>query len=163
MSYPIFTIANTLLEKAISEDSPLTHMKLQKMAYCLHGWHLAKWDAPACTEPVEAWKYGPVWSALYHALKWHGHTPIGERDFVCERNERDHLVFYTVPTTDIRFHETLGEAWNEYAGYDALALSNMTHQPGTPWDKARKRSMPFIDNDEIKKHFLDKVKMSAHV
>lgn len=157
MPYPIFTIANTLLEKSVSEDSPLTHMKLQKMAYCLHGWHLAEEDEPACSQPVEAWKYGPVWGDLYHMLKRHGHAPIGERDIIYERDENGVLVFYTVPKTNTRFHEILGSVWRKYAQFDALKLSQMTHKPGTPWDKARRLGAPFIDNDEIKKHFREEV------
>lgn len=158
MTYLIFTIANTLLEKSISEDRPLTHMKLQKLAYCLHGLHLARLNEPACVEPVEAWKYGPVWGSLYHALKRHGHHTISELDFICERNEHHELVFYTVPKTDVQFHEILGETWRQYAHYSALKLSRLTHKKGTPWDKARHDGSPFINNDDIKQHFRKNVR-----
>ena len=141
----------------------MTHMKLQKMAYCLHGWHLAALDAPACAENVEAWKYGPVWGGLYHALKHHGHDNIGPRDFICEPGEQDQLVYYTVPKTEGPFHDILERVWRKYAPYDALELSRMTHQPGTPWEKARKLGKYFIDNDEIKKHFREEVGVAANV
>ena len=157
MSYSIFTVANTILEKAVSEDETLTHMKLQKMAYCLHGWHLAILDTPACVEPVEAWKYGPVWGSLYHALKHNGHDPI--RHFIGAAGEIvEQGGHQAVPTaTDREFHETLEKVWRKYAPFSANKLSNMTHQPGTPWAKARHCGTPFIDNDEIKKHFREEV------
>ena len=155
MTYPIITVANTILEKAVSEDSPLTHMKLQKMAYCLHGWHLAAADAPACVEPVEAWKYGPVWGTLYHALKHNGHSPIF--GFIGPNGETSAGIPDAVPTTEGRFHEILEEVWRKYSPYTAVQLSNMTHQPGTPWAKAREQHTPFIDNDEIKRRFQQEV------
>ena len=153
MPYSVITVANTLLEKSVSEDEALTHMKLQKMAYCLHGWHLAVSDAPACAQLAEAWKYGPVWSELYHALKHHGHELI--RNFVTDLDENGRVVFYTVPKANREFHEMVEEVWRKYAPYSAVELSEMTHKPGTPWAKARALSMPFISNDHIRDHFRE--------
>lgn len=165
MSYVIFTVANTILRKSLAEGEPLTHMKLQKLAYYLHGWHLAQLDAPACVEQVEAWKYGPVWGGLYHALKYLGPDPIGRRDLICEPgDEEGELIFYTVPKTDTQFYTILDKVWREYARYTATELSRMTHQPGSPWAKTRKLGNLFIDNEDIKQHFLEEeVGVVAHV
>lgn len=151
MTRSVITVANTLLEKAIAEDEVLTHMKLQKMTYCLHGWHLARLNAPACAEPVGAWKYGPVFMALYREFKrFHG-DPIDDFGYV---DEEDGRVYRVVSEENREFHKVLEEVWQRYAGYSAIALSTLTHQKGTPWHQAREDHEPFIDNDAIKRHFI---------
>lgn len=164
MSYTIFTVANTLMRKALEEGTPLTHPKLQKLAYYLHGRYLADLDAPACAEQVEAWEYGPIWGGLYHALKQHGNEPIGEQDYIWEADaERDRVVYYTVPKTDTKFYDLLDQIWRTYAGYSETELSKMAHQPDSPWAKTRKLGQFFINNNDIKQHFLkEKAQVAAH-
>ena len=152
MSRSVITVANTLLEKAIAEDEVLTHMKLQKMTYCLHGWHLARLETPACAEPVGAWKYGPVFMALYREFKRFGGDNID--DFAYVVDEDGDRVYRVVSEENRIFHKVLEETWQKYAGYSATQLSTLTHQKGTPWHQAREAREPFIDNDAIRKHFI---------
>ena len=51
-------------------------MKLQKLVYFAHGWHLAIHNRPLVNEQVEAWKFGPVFSDLYHQIKSFGNEKI---------------------------------------------------------------------------------------
>jgi len=44
-------------------------MKLQKLVYYAHGWHLALNNEPLIDEQVECWQYGPVISSLFHEFK----------------------------------------------------------------------------------------------
>lgn len=72
-------VANYLLDKARDDGELLTHMKLQKLVYIAHGWHLAVTGKPLLSDPVEAWQFGPVIRSLYHDLKHFGHEPISGR------------------------------------------------------------------------------------
>ncbi|MDR1164780.1 MAG: DUF4065 domain-containing protein [Deltaproteobacteria bacterium] len=38
------------------------------MLYFAQGWRLAYFDIPFFEDPIEAWRYGPVVSAVYFAL-----------------------------------------------------------------------------------------------
>ena len=51
-------------------------MKVQKLVYYAHGWHLGLADAPLIGELVEAWRWGPVIRSLYAALAEFGNQPI---------------------------------------------------------------------------------------
>jgi uncharacterized phage-associated protein len=56
----------------------VTPLKIQKLVYCLHGWHLATRDSPVVGELFEAWPYGPVLSSIYHEFKKNGKNSIEE-------------------------------------------------------------------------------------
>ena len=68
MTYDVRAVANFFLDQAQEEGQKLDHMKLQKLAYIAHGWHLAITGEPLFHERVEAWPYGPVIPDLYHEL-----------------------------------------------------------------------------------------------
>ena len=51
-------------------------MKMQKLVYLAHGWHLAIHDRPLISENFEAWPYGPVEEDLYHIFKPYRDAPI---------------------------------------------------------------------------------------
>jgi len=62
----------------------LTPLKLQKLIYYAHGWHLALRDQPLIDELIEAWEYGPVVPNVYHEFKEFGNQPITRRGTVIE-------------------------------------------------------------------------------
>src|SRR5208282_4587731 len=70
--YPSMAVANWFIEN-LSRVDPL---KLQKLVYFAHGWHLALRDQPLIDELVEAWDYGPVVPSLYHQFKRYGNQSI---------------------------------------------------------------------------------------
>ena len=74
--YRACAIANYFLERA--EREPITQMKVQKLVYFAHGWHLGITQKPLINEQVEAWPYGPVIPSLYQDLKRWGADPITE-------------------------------------------------------------------------------------
>jgi uncharacterized phage-associated protein len=49
----------------IAKLGPLDAMKLQKLLYYAQGWHLAITGQPLSTDPIEAWRDGPVVPAVY--------------------------------------------------------------------------------------------------
>lgn len=69
-------VANYFLDKAREDGVDLSPMKLQKLIYFAHGWHLAIYGEPLIDESVEAWAWGPVISSIYHDFKKYGRDPI---------------------------------------------------------------------------------------
>jgi uncharacterized phage-associated protein len=164
MPYPAAAIANEFLHLAKEENRHLTPMKLLKLVYFAHGWYLALAGRPLINEPVEAWKFGPVISSLYHALKKFGNTPI--REFVTEdacfgfADPNPHV--FSIDDAQDKAENTVAKnlakrIWELYGGFSPFQLSNLTHEPGSPWHgtttKDKKRNAP-ISEDSIRKYFL---------
>jgi uncharacterized phage-associated protein len=64
------SVARLFLEKApTSGVQDLTPMKILKLTYLAHGWHLCYTDSPLILDQVQAWKYGPVVPSVYHYFK----------------------------------------------------------------------------------------------
>ncbi|MCB0375635.1 MAG: DUF4065 domain-containing protein, partial [Sinomicrobium sp.] len=68
-------VANYFLSK-YGVDYHITPMKLVKLVYIAHGWHLGITDNALIDENPEAWKYGPVIPRIYHEFKKFGKNPI---------------------------------------------------------------------------------------
>ena len=57
--YQPLTISNYFIQKLHETGSPVTAMKLIKLVYIAHGWHLALENGKSLiSEAVMAWKYG---------------------------------------------------------------------------------------------------------
>lgn len=67
--YSAKAIANKFLDIAESEGAKIDPMKMQKLVYIAHGWGLGFLGEPLITQDIEAWKYGPIISDLYHEFK----------------------------------------------------------------------------------------------
>lgn len=164
MTYSAPAIANYFIEKAVIAGSPATHLKLQKLVYISHGWNLALRGAPLIGEVVEAWRYGPVSRELYRNLRAYGSAPIVQPIRVWRGSEID------TPAIDAADTDTLGlldRVWSVYGKLTALQLSSLTHQPETPWAKARARSpqneLAMMSNEEIREHYLHLARSKATV
>lgn len=151
MSYPASLIAYAFVKKGIAEGKPVTQMKLQKMVYFAHGYHLARYAIPLIKEQFEAWKFGPVVPSIYHTYKLYGSDEITDS--------------YLVPIADVQddelrsLSETAQEAidytWDATKNVTALNLSAWTHKAGSPWALAFKPDMNSIpiENNVIGKYF----------
>ena len=77
--YSALAVANEFLEIAERGNMGLSPMKLQKLVFLAHGWHLAIHKAPLVREGIEAWQWGPVISDLFHEVKEIGRESIDGR------------------------------------------------------------------------------------
>lgn len=77
--FPAKEIANYFLGIADNNGKPISPMKLLKLVYYAHGWHLALSGNPLIKENVEAWRFGPVVRCLYDEFKIWGNGPIRKR------------------------------------------------------------------------------------
>ena len=112
-------------------------MKLQKLVFFAHGWHLAFYDEPLIREYVEAWTWGPVVRELYFEFSRFGKSPITNKGTTFKVS--DFLVVdFEIPEieeNDEKAKDTINAVWEVYGKYDGLTLSNLTHVEGTPWKK----------------------------
>ena len=133
--YKAKAIANFFLAKGEAEGMPLSNMKLQKLVYFAHGWHLALIGAPLIDERIQAWEFGPVVRTLYDEFKSYGSAPITGRAQSLETTGA-HLRFFEpdVPSTDTQTVALLDRVWETYKKFNAYQLSALTHTAGSPWD-----------------------------
>jgi uncharacterized phage-associated protein len=131
----VFAAAGTLGELS---QWRLTNLEMQKTLYVAQMIHLGRTHQPLFIESFEAWEYGPVVPALYHAVKDAGRNPIP-------------------PFTEERLAHGTSEC---FALIDAFAMTrhltpsqmvNYVHRPEGAWEQFY---MPFgrsnaIPNDAI--------------
>ncbi len=147
MPFTSKAIANYLLDRGFSENVPVSPMKLQKLVYFSHGWHLGITDLPLIDEQVEAWKYGPVVNSLFHAFKSFGNDSITRYAFEFIPSDENEFGFKRITPNvgDERRNQTeyppdnsiqiVHRVWEIYKCYSAVALSNKTHEEGGPWHR----------------------------
>jgi uncharacterized phage-associated protein len=149
-----FAIANYFIAKSLSSGANLTPIKLIKMVYIAHGWHLARKGEPLLTEGIQAWKFGPVIESLYHEVK-----RFGDRQITSLISIQTPEGTFTPMVEDEETRRFLDNVWNAYARYSGLQLSTLTHRPDTAWHdvwynrdgKTQRRAL--VPNDLIAEHY----------
>jgi len=118
------TVARYFLTK-VDEDAgdSISNLKLQKLVYYAHAYHLAMHGEPLIPERIEAWEHGPVIPELYRSYKQHGSQPIPAPD---DFDQREY---------DERTRELLDEIHEVFGQYSAAKLRNLTHAE-RPWAEA---------------------------
>jgi uncharacterized phage-associated protein len=127
--YDPISIANYFIKKSWERGTELTPMKLVKLVYIAHGWHLGITQQPLLTEVPQAWQYGPVVPMVYHSFKRYGNKQVTQ-------------LYSTITTdgpvspivNDASINLLLDKVWDIYSRYNGVQLSALTHQPNTPWD-----------------------------
>lgn len=140
--YPSAVIANWFLEKEPAMKNDI--MKVLKLVYIAHGFHLAFKETPLIKENVQAWQYGPVIPELYFRLKTKtlGITSDYIKD--SEKFEEDEHI-----------KSLLEAVYRKYGKYTGGELSKLTHKQNTPWDITVTRFESLIKEDIIKAHYKE--------
>jgi len=140
-------VAREILALAQADARPVTPLELIKLTYLAHGWSLGLDEKPLVAESPEAWQYGPVFPDLYHSLKHFRANPVDSVPLGDDEAD-DKLT-----AEEMRI---IRSVYKSYKKYNGVQLSAMTHQPGTPWDRARKRRAGSqILDDSIRDHFRE--------
>lgn len=175
--FKVEQIANYFIEKGLIEKNPVNPMKLQKLLYFAYGWYWAFNNSKLFNSDIQAWKYGPVVENIYHDVKQYGNYPITTpiSKFLYGDGSGMFSFKLSTPRLDSEDNEEiikfLNDIWKVYSPYNALELSTLTHQEGTPWDKTSKEESfaqkmgVKISDDVIKNYFLDentKLKSLSH-
>ena len=152
MAHDSRAVANEILKIGREKGISMSMMKLIKLVYFAHAWMLGLTGKPLCSDPVEAWPYGPVYQRLYNDLPYTGAQTVN-KDVIDEAG----LPYKEHFTEDERY--LLELIIKRYGNKGAFELSNLTHQPGTPWHKTRYSSGTFmpISNDLIAEYYRQKI------
>ncbi len=146
-SYDARLIANEFLRL---NGGPMSQMRLQKLVFMAHGWNLAINRAPLVADRIEAWDGGPVIRSIWNHLRDVGYDANGQ--LLVAANGAPSSADLSVSERGIIEH-----VWRRYGGYTGLELSNITHEPGTPWSNAyfgRGRNAQLSQSD-IQTHFVE--------
>jgi len=160
VGYSAKAVANYFLSKYRKHG--ITPLKIQKLVYIAHGWHLAYFDKPFVEdEDAEAWEFGPVFPSLYHEFKYRGRMPIIELATILSIKDRKNLSFEkkipNILKSDNQTIQLLDTIWEVYGNLTGAALSSLTHRENSPWAEVRAESNgkrnTNIDNEIIKKYY----------
>ena len=153
MSFAIKHVTNCFLERDFEDGcATITPMKMQKLVYCLHGWHLAITGRAAINGKFEAWPYGPVQEHIYHLFKHYRNKPINKYAHSWNGDEQESYV--VADSGNKEFYKILDFVFSRYMPFSALQLSTMTHASGTPWSITRDNGESIISDSLIKEHFI---------
>jgi uncharacterized phage-associated protein len=159
-------VANFFIKRSFDTGIELSPMKLLKLVYLAHGWHLGFFKEDLIDEPVEAWRYGPVVKSVYHQFKDYGDEKIDKFATQIEGLSKEMVSFkYVAPEVadNNKLKKLLNVIWESYKNHSGLQLSSITHQPGSPWDivwnqqGGKDKKSAIIGNDIIKEYYIGRV------
>ena len=156
-------VLTTNTEKKINQPSNsnyeiyegITHLKLQKLLYFSQGVSLAEFDRPLFNDSIEAWSYGPVIKSVYEEFKKYGRNFI---ELTMSENEAKDILYKV--SSGYMAKDILDFVYENYAGYTAWKLVEITHQKGSPWYVTwmkNKGEIGTIDNSIIKEYFKKEI------
>jgi uncharacterized phage-associated protein len=155
--YDATAIANLLLDLADERNLKLTQMSLLKLLYFAHGWYLSSNNKPLLIQEFEAWQYGPVIKVVRDEFKDFESRSITRRATKLNILTNERLIVEPKLSSEDRLFVL--SIFDFYQVYDAWQLSEMTHEPESPWDRIWNSESPIgrlalrIENDDIKAHF----------
>ena len=122
----VHDVAGYLLWLADRDRSGIDHLKLQKLVYYAQAFHLGSEDEPLFSEPLHAWRYGPVSPELWSRYRYRRGLigppdASGEEAFTDRQREVVELVY---------------ERFRDLSGID---LAHRTHEEA-PWQQATERA-----------------------
>ncbi|MGX5718567.1 Panacea domain-containing protein [Shinella zoogloeoides] len=130
--YTPLAIANNFVQN-FAGSTGIEHMKLQKLVYCSYGWWLGNYGLGGVrltSEGPQIWKHGPVFESLYHTLKVFGREPITKMQSASPFSEPENI-----DVGDENARSLVRWIWGRYGHLSSFALSDLTHQPGSPWHR----------------------------
>jgi uncharacterized phage-associated protein len=155
--YDAREVANYVLDEAERIGISLTQLQLYKIVYFAHGWYLATEGRHLIKQNFQAWEYGPVVLVLRDAFK-----SAGKMSILCRAERMDLHTGELIKIqpmsneSDCRF---VSKIVHFYSSFDGWALSEITHEPGSPWSAVWNTDKPTgnlglrISNEMIKEYF----------
>ena len=155
--YDARAVANFLLDVADDRRRSLGQISLLKILYFAHGWYLTSRRAPLISQYFEAWQHGPVVKVVRDAFKEYGAAPIKSRakKLILQTGKLEEVQ----PLLHPKDADFITVVYEEYAQFGPWQLSDMTHEPGSPWhalwhsENAVGRLGLRIKNEDILTHF----------
>ena len=73
----------------LARTGPTSPMKLQKLLYCVQGWHLARFGEPLFDAPIEAWRDGPVIRSVWESHKGQQQVEVWQEGDATKLSQRE--------------------------------------------------------------------------
>lgn len=155
--FPAVQLANTFIDRYGASGS-IDHLKLQKLSYFTYGWWLAMMNGqePLTNVRPQVWKLGPVFQPIYGAFASH------KGDIITEQKPLGPFTpASSIARSDTPPSQFVDWIWSRYGHFTGFQLSDMTHEPGTPWYKIAKAHNFVIprfsemDEDENRAYFAE--------
>lgn len=153
-------IANRFLD--LAGEQGLTQLQIQKLVYIAHGWNLAVSGEPLTSVEPEAWDRGPVYRDLRNKISHIGSKRLTRK--IHENDDNPFAVFASenrgreiVANLNNTEEKIVSLVWNRYGHLHGFTLSDLTHEPDTPWHEvyhSRGRNAA-IPNTVIERHYSD--------
>lgn len=146
MAYTALAVANAFIRVGEKHQcDPITPMKLQKLIYYAHAWHLHFTNKPLINEPFEKWKHGPVIPSIYHEFKDFGGAEITTFGTRPSAEDPESLIFPIVRKDDANVWKLIEMVCRRYGKLDGVDLSIMTHRTGSAWSRTPHFNQPIPD------------------
>lgn len=136
--YFIYLSSKNVIDEGIPEG--VTPLKLQKLLYFGQAASLALCNRKLFEEDIEAWKYGPVISSLYHKYKSNLNTPLVEPS-----GEYTDII-------DPQAQNILKGVWELFDKYSAGELVEIAHQHA-PWKNFYKEGHNVVIPPEVMRDY----------
>lgn len=142
------TLQGIDIAKYILSKIECTQLKLQKLVYFCFADYLCDTQKALFTDPIYAFKYGPVVDTVYKRYKKYGYRPIDEEkgdisSTVSEMPAKSRILFAEDGTEKIISIDT---TLKKYGELTARQLVDLTHRESTPWTMTKKsRWMSFSE------------------
>lgn len=151
MKHFAISAANEFIRLGRRDDVLVTNMKLQKLLYFLQGHGLALAGENLLDEQPQAWQYGPVYPSVYRYFKDYGASPIlKEVPFPFDDDDEP----WRMNAEDLKAQSILEAVWRAYKDMPATKLSQLTHVPGGPWEKAAKQGRSAVISEEAMREYF---------
>lgn len=108
-------------------EDPMTNLRINKLLYFAQGWSLQRFGKPLFSEPIKAWKYGPVVGVIYNKYKEYGKNIITE----CSPG-------FSISGFSPEEIQLLLDVYNKYRSIATSRLVEKSHEANTPWARVYK-------------------------
>lgn len=143
-------IANFFIQLSNSiPDDYVDNLKLNKLLYFAQGWSLAINAEPLFKDDFEAWDHGPVIRTVYDTYKPCGRAHIEEPSYIFDESLLSNKEL-----------EILADVYLQYGQYTGVALRNMSHQKGSPWESVYIPQANVIIEKNAMKNYFKKQKLN---
>ena len=156
------SVANFFINKSLNDGLSLSMVKLVKLVYISHGWHLGYLGKSLISDAVQAWQYGVMIPKLYRSINDLISNPARIDSLIEGYGIIDDGMIVNTPP-DEETVKLLNKVWKSYSKLSGVQLSTITNKAGTPWEKSwsATTSTPYsglnIANNLIQEYYESKI------
>jgi len=159
--YEVLDISRYIINKSISDKTPISNLKLQKLLFYVQAYFLVETGSQLFSESLVSWKYGPVVIEAYDEFKSFGaleivdpieeYTEFEFSDDSFKLNIKTERFNENIIENNIK--ECINEVVESYESYNAIQIMRKTHQED-PWLNTENGSE--IDLNFVKSYFNER-------